>query len=135
VRQAARIACLLLAVFFVGCEADSWLRWGGVRAFREIESPEARRILQDPVAVVLQLKTTRYEPTLTEAIPLKPNDPLPETLLDAARILVVTTDGAEGRRLSARLVRAGVRRVALVVEDPVELGAPRSPLLARPIRP
>jgi hypothetical protein len=135
VRQVSRIACLLLAVCLAGCEADSWLRWGGVRAFREIDSSEARRILQDPVASVLQLKTTRFEPTLTEAIVLEPNDPLPETLLAAGRILVVTTDGAEGRRLSARLVRAGARRVALVVEDPVELGAPRSPLLARPVRP
>ena len=134
-RQTSRIACLLLVVSFVGCEADSWLRWGGVRAFREIETPEARRILRDPAASVLQLRTTRFEPTLTEAIVLEPNDPLPETLLDAGRILVVTTDGAGGRRLSARLVRAGARRVALVVEDPVELGAPPPPLLARPARP
>jgi hypothetical protein len=106
-----------------------------MRAFREIETPEARRILLDPLVSVLQLRTTRFEPTLTEAIVLEPNDPLPETLLDAGRILVVTTDGAEGRRFSARLVRAGARRVALVVEDPVELGAPPSPLLARPARP
>ncbi len=131
----ARIACLLLVVSLVGCEVDSWLQWGGVRAFREIETPEARRILGDPETSVLQLRTTRFEPTLPEAIVLEPKDPLPETLLDAERTLVVTTDGAEGRRLSARLVRAGARRVALVVEDPVELGAPRPPRLARPARP
>ncbi len=125
----------MLVVSLVSCEADSWLRWGGVRAFREVETSEARRILRDPVASVLQLRTTRSEPTLTEAIVLEPKGPLPETLLDAGRILVVTTDGVEGRRLSARLVRAGARRVALVVGDPVELGASPSPLLARPARP
>ena len=119
----------------MGCEADSWLRWGGVRAFREIEIPEARRILRFPLASGLQLRTTRFEPTLTEAIVLEPKGPLPETLLDAARVLVVTTDGTEGRRLAAHLVRAGARRVALLVEDPVELGAPPAPLMARPARP
>lgn len=131
-RGAPKIACVLLAGLLVGCEADVWLQWGGVRAFREIEVGEARRILEDPDVSVLQLRTTRFEPTLPEATVLETDDPLPEGVLEARRILLVTTDGTQGRRLSARLVRAGARRVALLIEDPVELGAPRSPLLARP---
>lgn len=134
-RGAVQIAALLLAGLLAGCEADAWLQWGGVRAFREVEIGEARRILKDPEVSLLQLRTTRFEPTLPDATVVETDDPVPETLLEAERILVVTTDAPEGRRLSARLVRAGARRVALLIEDPVELGAPRSPLLARPVRP
>lgn len=127
------IACALLA--FCACDAEGWLHLGGVRAFREIGASEARRILEDPSAAVLQLRTAPLEPLLAEAVVLRAGDPLPRRLLEAARILVVSRDGPAGRRLSARLVRAGARRVNLSVGDPVELGARTPALLARPIEP
>ncbi|MEN8183202.1 MAG: hypothetical protein ABFS46_11780 [Myxococcota bacterium] len=119
------LACLL------GCEPAAWLQAGGVRAFREVGAPEALEILADPAASVLQLRARRWEPTVPRASLVGLADPIPPALLEeTGRVLVVAADGAAGRRLSARLVRAGVRRVVLVVGDPGALGA--GPVLARP---
>ncbi len=83
---------------------------------------------------MVQLRTRGRGATLPGARLVGPDDALPEEVLGAPRVLVVAADAAAGRRLSAQLTRAGARRVALVVGDPLELGAPASPLLARPLR-
>lgn len=118
----------------LACEVDGWVQLGGVRAFRQVDRPEALELLEESETSVVQLRGRPRAPTLPGARVLEPGDPLPEEVLDAGRILVVAADAAAGRRLSAQLVRAGARRVALVVGDPVELGAPPSPLLARPLK-
>jgi hypothetical protein len=96
---------ILLALVLLGCEPEPWLAAAGVRAFREIGPAEALRLLENPEVVRVEVRPG--------------GDVRPSTLPDGIeRVLVVSREETVGRRVSARLARAGVRRVSLVVADP-----------------
>jgi hypothetical protein len=117
----------------VGCEAEVWLAAVGVRSFREVAVPEAQQLLEDPAARLVLAAQARPRSGLARATVVEDDAPLPEALLAAGGpLLVVAADGPAGRRLAARLVRAGARRVALLVADPEALRPLGGPVLARP---
>ena len=95
---------ILLALVLLGCEPEPWLAAAGVPAFREVGPAEALRLLEDPRVVRLEVRPGGGAPTA-----------LPDGV---ERVLVVSPEETAGRRVSARLARAGVPRVSLVVADP-----------------
>jgi hypothetical protein len=120
-----------VALLAASCEAEVWLAAAGVRAFRQVSLAEARELLEDPGARLVV--AGRRPAGLGWAPSVEGDAPLPEPLLErGGPLLVVAEDGRDGRRLSARLVRAGARCVTLLVAEAAELRTLRGPVLARP---
>jgi hypothetical protein len=123
----------LLAAGLLACDAQGWLRAGGVRAFREVGADEARELLAEPELVLVEVRGGALRAPGLGATLVGEDDPLPPTLLGVAgRVLVVASEVGPGRRVCARLVRAGAAHVSLVVADPRELAAGVSRRGARP---
>ncbi len=112
----------LFAACLLGCDAESWLSAGGVRAFREVAADEARELLAEPELVLVEVRGGALRAPGLDATLLGEDDPLPPELVGVSgRVLVVASEAGPGRRVCARLVRAGAIRVSLVVADPREL--------------
>ncbi|MDJ0866218.1 MAG: hypothetical protein QNK03_08935 [Myxococcota bacterium] len=112
-------AALWLAVplaTLLGCEPGAWWRASGVRTFEEVEVGEALRAwdgsdgllvqVRDPDARLLRVAGARL---------LDPGEPLPEALSGGGKpVTIVAADVRDARRLAARIVRSGSRRVSVV---------------------
>jgi hypothetical protein len=128
-RSARGLALALLGSSFAlaACEPESWLQATGMRAFRQLEPDEARRILADPEVFVVEVREPGMSTSREVGLVIGESEALPavvdEIVAEARRIVVVSAEVEPGRRVSARLVRAGASRVGLVVIDPRELGA------------
>jgi rhodanese-related sulfurtransferase len=99
------------------CEFDAWLeRHGGVARFREIGSEEARALLSEPTSLLVQAEDPPGPGgRVAEALLLPSSKPLPASVIQGSGAVVVLAHELRvGRRLAARLVRAGRSRVAVV---------------------
>jgi hypothetical protein len=128
-RRGARslvLALVGLSIALGACEPESWLQASGMRAFRQLEPDEARRILADPEVFVIEVREPGTSASREIGLVIGESEALPpvvdEIVAEARRIVVVAPEVEPGRRVSARLVRAGASRVGLVVIDPRELG-------------
>lgn len=93
------------------------MRRVGLRSFREVDPEAAWRLVSDnPRAVLVQADEpspgTRPEPG---ALTLAAAKPLPDAVIQAESVVVVLAyERRAGRRLGARLARAGVAQVVVV---------------------
>jgi hypothetical protein len=120
-RMASPRSIFLLATALLtgpaGCKLDAWLeRHGVVARFQEVGSEEARTLLSGPTSLLVQAE----EPPgpggrVAEALLLSSSKPLPASVVQGGgAVVVLAHDLGAGRRLAARLVRAGRSPVAVV---------------------
>jgi hypothetical protein len=110
---------LLATVLLAGsaaCELDAWLERRGMASFREVGSDEARALLAEPTSLLVQAEEPRRRGgRVAEALLLPSSKPLPDAVIQGSgAVVVLAHDLRAGRRLAARLVRAGRSPVAVV---------------------
>jgi hypothetical protein len=103
-----------IALWLLACDAG-WLGERGLRVIREVSPGEGARLLEDPGALLLQVRgsgtLTRVEGTALVGA----REPLPESLVEPHPVVVILAEDLdEGMALAARLARAGARQVAVV---------------------
>jgi rhodanese-related sulfurtransferase len=109
-----RLGLLALLVLAVACEAG-WLHERGLRVIREVDVGEGDRLLEDPDAILLQVRGPGWKgPRLAGTEVLDASAPLPPGLADSRTVVVLAEDLGEGLRMAARLSRAGIQGVAVV---------------------
>ena len=106
------LAVAALAVPLAACE-PGWLHEQGLRVIREVSAGEGVRLLEDPAAVLLQVRGDDWTGARVEGTALvAADDPLPQGL--EGRVVVLAEDLDQGLRLAARLSRAGIQDVSVV---------------------
>jgi rhodanese-related sulfurtransferase len=88
---------------------------GGARGFDEIDVPAANRAIAEEDARLVQARDP-HDPRAGAAVAvIDLDDPIPAAWVQDARpVVVIARDEVAARRLAARLVREGVRRVSVV---------------------
>jgi len=84
-----------------------------VRSFRALGAEEARGLVERGAELIV-VGTPRTVRTVPGARLLAPGDPLPELPADGVAVVIVAAEDGQGYALAARLVRAGIRGVAVV---------------------
>lgn len=104
-----------LALCACACDAG-WYQDHGLRVIREVSVREGARLLEDPAALLLQVRGPGRAGVRVEGTALlAARDPLPERLGGPTpAVVILAEDLREGMAMAARLSRAGVREVAVV---------------------
>ncbi len=103
-----------LALVLAACDAG-WLHERGLRVIREVDVGGGARLLEDPTAVLLQVRGPDWRGPRVEGTELVASrEPLPAELAGASHVVILAEDVGEGLRMAARLSRAGIQRVAVV---------------------
>ena len=106
------LAVAALAIPLAACEAG-WLHERGLRVIREVSASEGARLLEDPAAVLIQVRGEDWTGVRVEGTALvAEHDPLPEGL--EGRVVVLAEDLDQGMGMAARLSRAGIQDVSVV---------------------
>ncbi len=107
---------VIAALALLACACDAgWLQGHGLRVIREVSVREGARLLEDPAALLLQVRSQGSSVRVEGTALLAARDPLPEGLIaPAPAVVILAEDLREGMAMAARLSRAGVRDVAVV---------------------
>ena len=109
----------LLGGLATGCQGEEELDWLGVRRMRTIPVEQARVWLRHGRAQAVQRSAPDERlPALSDASRLRPDDPVPGSLVEAGKpVLVIATERDDALSLAARLARAGVADVRVVTGE------------------
>jgi rhodanese-related sulfurtransferase len=102
------------ALVLAACDAG-WLHERGLRVIREVDVGDGARLLEDPAAILLQVRGPDWKGPRVDGTELVASrDPLPPGLAGSATVVILAEDFDEGLRMAARLSRAGIQEVAVV---------------------